>query len=318
MNRKSTEHSEALKALNQRAQKLSPKARAVARRLTKLKLDKLYPPRPDTASTEGAMKGWVYVITNKAMPGLVKIGYSLKDPALRAGDFRHTNNPHPFVVAYEAIVQDPERVEKKAHATLHKHREGGEWFRCSVETAVVAIKEACNGIVIGEETRFVDSNAVTKEYEEKKRVEAVRAQWKSKKEEHLKSARDELARAQAAAEPKNSFFWIWVGVSFVVFIALLVITNPRKEEVLIVPAAILGALAAAFVKSHLDEKHKRDNGFYAAKERFDKRVDEIEGLVLNPCPGCNAILRIEAPPNTDEVACPRCKAAFKPVFSLHD
>ncbi|WP_295427803.1 GIY-YIG nuclease family protein [uncultured Thiodictyon sp.] len=30
------------------------------------------------------MKGFVYVMSNKAMPGLVKIGYSTKHPELRA------------------------------------------------------------------------------------------------------------------------------------------------------------------------------------------------------------------------------------------
>ena len=26
------------------------------------------------------LKGWIYVISNKALPGLVKVGYSTKDP----------------------------------------------------------------------------------------------------------------------------------------------------------------------------------------------------------------------------------------------
>jgi hypothetical protein len=47
------------------------------------------------------MKGWVYVITNLAMPGLVKVGYSRKDPELRAAELNSTGTPHPFVVEYE-------------------------------------------------------------------------------------------------------------------------------------------------------------------------------------------------------------------------
>jgi hypothetical protein len=31
-----------------------------------------------------AIRGWVYVIFNEAMPDLVKVGYSTKDPNLRA------------------------------------------------------------------------------------------------------------------------------------------------------------------------------------------------------------------------------------------
>jgi hypothetical protein len=33
------------------------------------------------------MKGWVYIISNKAMPDLVKVGFSTKDPQLRAQEF---------------------------------------------------------------------------------------------------------------------------------------------------------------------------------------------------------------------------------------
>jgi len=33
-----------------------------------------------------AIRGWVYVMTNKSMPGLVKIGYSTKDPSARADE----------------------------------------------------------------------------------------------------------------------------------------------------------------------------------------------------------------------------------------
>jgi len=36
------------------------------------------------------MKGWVYVITNKAMPSLVKVGFLTKDPGLRAKELGNT------------------------------------------------------------------------------------------------------------------------------------------------------------------------------------------------------------------------------------
>lgn len=35
------------------------------------------------------MRGWVYVISNPTIPGLVKIGFSTKDPLLRAEELNH-------------------------------------------------------------------------------------------------------------------------------------------------------------------------------------------------------------------------------------
>ncbi|HPA47526.1 MAG TPA: GIY-YIG nuclease family protein [bacterium] len=49
------------------------------------------------------MKGWVYIIANKAMPGLVKVGYSMKDPELRAAELNNTGSPHPYVLETEEI-----------------------------------------------------------------------------------------------------------------------------------------------------------------------------------------------------------------------
>lgn len=86
------------------------------------------------------MKGWVYVITNKAMPNLVKVGYSMKDPEIRAKEFDHTGAPHPYVVDYDILVEQPREIEQKVHSRLQTFREGKEWFRCSIEEAIGSIR----------------------------------------------------------------------------------------------------------------------------------------------------------------------------------
>ena len=93
-----------------------------------------------------AIRGWVYIITNKAMPGLVKVGFSTKDPVLRASELNHTGAPHPFEVAYDILVEEPRDVEQKVHDALREKREGKEWFRCSVEEAISAIGSVGPGI----------------------------------------------------------------------------------------------------------------------------------------------------------------------------
>jgi hypothetical protein len=94
------------------------------------------------------VRGWIYVITNKAMPGLHKIGFSTKDPVLRAEELGHTGSPHPYTVLYDALVEDARGIEQAVHRLLNDKREGKEWFRCSVAEAIEAIKKTAATIFI--------------------------------------------------------------------------------------------------------------------------------------------------------------------------
>lgn len=88
------------------------------------------------------IRGWVYVIENKAMPGLLKVGYSTKDPVLRAKELASTGSPRPYCVVFDALVEGPRSIERATHVLLASHREGKEWFRCSQVEAIKAIR-AC-------------------------------------------------------------------------------------------------------------------------------------------------------------------------------
>jgi hypothetical protein len=102
------------------------------------------------------MKGWVYIITTKSMPDLVKIGFSTKDPALRAAEFNNTGNPYPYTVRYEALVNEPRNVEQSVHRLLKNRgfHENKEWFKCSIEIAVAAIRETASNDIIHESVKF--------------------------------------------------------------------------------------------------------------------------------------------------------------------
>jgi T5orf172 domain-containing protein/rubredoxin len=91
------------------------------------------------------VRGWVYVLSNPAMPGLVKVGFSMQDPLKRAEELDHTGTPHAYQVDYDVLVENPADAERRLHETLSEYREAKEWFRCSVEFAARAIEE-----VVGE------------------------------------------------------------------------------------------------------------------------------------------------------------------------
>lgn len=102
------------------------------------------------------MKGWVYVISNPAMPGLVKVGYSTKDPDLRAAELNHTGAPHAYVVEYEILIDEPRVVEQMTHSVLSMKHEAKEWFRCPPEEAVLAIRQVANNRGLLESFRRLD------------------------------------------------------------------------------------------------------------------------------------------------------------------
>lgn len=87
------------------------------------------------------IRGWVYVLSNRAMPGLVKVGFSTKDPVLRTAQLDGTGLPHPFEVEYDALVSDPRDVEQLLHERLADTREAKEFFRASVEVVTEALYE---------------------------------------------------------------------------------------------------------------------------------------------------------------------------------
>lgn len=88
-------------------------------------------------------RGWVYVISNRAMPKLVKVGYSERDPINRAKELGFgTEVPFRYEVIYDALVHDPYEVEQDVHRRLADLRAGKEWFECDWLAAIAAIRSA--------------------------------------------------------------------------------------------------------------------------------------------------------------------------------
>jgi DNA-directed RNA polymerase subunit RPC12/RpoP len=86
-------------------------------------------------------------MTNPAMPGLVKVGFTTGTPEERARQLDSTGVPASFVVDYALFVENPSHVEDCAHVKLEKWRvsRGREFFRCSVEVAKEVLLDLCQG-----------------------------------------------------------------------------------------------------------------------------------------------------------------------------
>ena len=90
-------------------------------------------------------KGFVYVLSNEAFQGLLKIGFSRKVPSERAAELDTTGVPSPFVVEYYCLVDGDSELEAKVHRLLasKRHRNEREFFRVQIKEALVAIQNIC-------------------------------------------------------------------------------------------------------------------------------------------------------------------------------
>jgi len=87
------------------------------------------------------MLGWVYGISNKAMPGLVKVGFTMKAPELRVQELDNIGMHHAYNMNYKVLVDNPQRYEQHSHVALKGFRENKKWFRCKLEDTVAGIRQ---------------------------------------------------------------------------------------------------------------------------------------------------------------------------------
>lgn len=91
------------------------------------------------------MSGIVYVLTNPAMPGLVKIGITASDVEGRIRSLDNTSVPLSFECFYAAEVTEPSRVERAIHEAFgdHRIRKSREFFRISPDKPKAIIELLC-------------------------------------------------------------------------------------------------------------------------------------------------------------------------------
>lgn len=92
-------------------------------------------------------EGYVYVMINPSLEGLLKIGRTKRDPNERAKELSAaTGVATPFYVAYKTYFLDCETVEEFLHEKLAQYRltENREFFKAPLDTAIEAILEAKN------------------------------------------------------------------------------------------------------------------------------------------------------------------------------
>ena len=89
-----------------------------------------------------AKQGIVYVLTNPAMPGLVKIGQTGNEIANRLRELNTTGVPFPFDCLYACEVSDCEQVEDALHEAFYPYRVNPkrEFFEIDPDQAIAILR----------------------------------------------------------------------------------------------------------------------------------------------------------------------------------
>lgn len=88
-------------------------------------------------------RGYIYVLSNRSMPGIFKVGFTRDDIEKRAVELQTTGVPEPFQVEYVVNCQQPAAIEATTHRALGKFRISSkrEFFRVSLLTVVETISK---------------------------------------------------------------------------------------------------------------------------------------------------------------------------------
>ncbi len=152
------------------------------------------------------MEGFVYVMSNEAMPGIVKVGFTERTPNQRALEMSaHEGLPFKMRVEYYALIDESAyEVEQATHRILEIFSVGKEWFRCDVLKAVTAIKSASSGKLMSEKLHYESPEALRHRVEQE-RLKVRENEKKEIQRENMRQARLQ-AREAAIAYIRSEFF----------------------------------------------------------------------------------------------------------------
>jgi len=153
------------------------------------------------------MRGFIYIVSNPSLEGLIKIGKSESDPVKRAAQLSNTSNiPTPFEVEYFAFVDDFDELETAVHLYLASYRvnKRREFFDCPVAVAIDAVQQMAGKKIILEEITAEKKREIERlRKEEKIRKQKLEAEKRKREEENRKREEEKRKKEQANIEEKK-------------------------------------------------------------------------------------------------------------------
>lgn len=117
-------------------------------------------------STQETTYGIVYILTNPAMPDIVKIGMTSRESMdARLRELYNTSVPVPFECEYACKVRNYQEVERALHLAFQPYRihPQREFFRINPEQAIAILRLLDRGSDITQEVSNEISNDLTEQ-----------------------------------------------------------------------------------------------------------------------------------------------------------
>lgn len=193
----------------------------------------------------------VYILTNEAMPGYIKIGFTNSSLDIRLKQLDRTGVPLPFEVYYACEVGSARIDEQWLHSIFsdRRVRDSREFFKMDPERVVIALKRI--------QTREISAPAVPATAAEQKEIEKkkkVRSRFDFKKYgipvgAEIYYSRDESIKAKVL--PGNAIEVDGQKTSL----------SPSAQKLLGYNTPVAGTLYWMYEEETLDERRRRiENG----------------------------------------------------------
>ncbi len=238
------------------------------------------------------MKGWIYVFSNRSMPGLIKIGYTDRDPAIRVGE-QHSGLPFPHDLEYEILVDNAYNLEQKIHKKLRQYNESKEWFKIDIDEAVSIIKEIAQDRIHLENFYKADrvkAEELLKEREVKREEEIRKKEELEKKKKIfelernkiIKSYDDKLNDFKLKQSASDKFIWGPLGTVFLLFMMSLGIFSIIDDgDVFWSMIWILFWVGIFFMdKREKEESKVNSQGYKEIVRQREKEIEEIKNKIF--------------------------------------
>ncbi len=122
------------------------------------------------------IKGMVYVLTNPAMPGIVKIGLTTRETMEeRLKELFKTNIPVPFKCEFACRVDDSKKVENALHIAFQPYRfPQREFFKIEAEQAISILKLFEKAEITSEFNKEINNITTKEERDAGEKLEKLR------------------------------------------------------------------------------------------------------------------------------------------------